>query len=199
MRVIQYFAGDEAALRQLETSWLQQIKPAELGKKYYNLKRVASGGNTFEGKNAEEMKLVRFNIGVAAKKSWASNPQRRRDATENAFGGNKFDRSYMKTEKYSVAMSAAMSGEKNSFFGKTHSVESRAKMSAKRIGTNNRAMDFVFTDLTGTEILVKNLTEFLREHGQLKLTTYLKSGKPITPRYKKDHPLTGWKVRYAAC
>lgn len=45
-RILNYLTTDnKKLLLELEHNWLQMIKPEELGEKYYNLKRNASGGN----------------------------------------------------------------------------------------------------------------------------------------------------------
>jgi hypothetical protein len=58
-RIIAYcFIDDLKELRALEQRWLQMIKPCELGERYYNYKRVATGGNLYEGFSEARMKEV---------------------------------------------------------------------------------------------------------------------------------------------
>lgn len=53
-RILQRIYEDDPALtRHAETTWLQLIQPSELGVRYYNLKRVAFGGNVMEGASPE--------------------------------------------------------------------------------------------------------------------------------------------------
>jgi len=54
-------------LHKREEYWLGFIRKEELGKKYYNLKRVASGGNCLEGKSEEEMKLYKQKLSLMRK------------------------------------------------------------------------------------------------------------------------------------
>ena len=98
-KILAVIVGTRKQLLAEEERWLQMIKVEELGTKYYNLKRVAQGGNLMEAKTQAEIE------------EW------RKKAEQNG--------------------------------------------------------------------------------GQVKLTRFLKSGEPIKLRNKPNHPLTGWKVRYA--
>ena len=53
----QYDSITRKELLAREQLWLQQIKPEELGKKYYNEKRVAAGGNIVSELSEEKRKL----------------------------------------------------------------------------------------------------------------------------------------------
>src|SRR4051812_41331992 len=56
-RKILFFLGenDRAKLLEEETRWLSMIKVEELGIRYYNTKRVATGGNLIESFDAKQM------------------------------------------------------------------------------------------------------------------------------------------------
>jgi len=199
-KILARVSGSRSDLLAEETRWLQMIRVNELGTKYYNLKRVATGGNLMEAKTQSEILAWRAKVSEGGKNSWArSDPERRENIRNSAFGGNMFDRGYLKTEEYANTMRAACLGENNGFFGKKHTEQSRLKMSAS--ATNrapNRVKEFIFTRPDGTELKVKNLTEFVNNNGGfVKLTRFLKSGEPIKLRGKENHPLTGWRVRYA--
>lgn len=198
-KILARVSGTRQELLAEETRWLQMIKIEELGKRYYNLKRVATGGNVMESKTAEEIDQWRKKVSVGGKLGWQkSKPGRREKTKATAFGGNTFDRGYMKTEQYSATMSEACLGEKNGFYGKTHSEHTRKIFAEKIVGRCPNSKRFVFTKSDGTELQVKNLQGFMAQNGGgVKLTRFLKSGEPIHLRNKRDHPLTGWKVRYA--
>lgn len=53
-------------LHEKETYWLQMIKISELGIKYYNFKRVASGGNTLEFYTPEQLIIYRQKLKQSA-------------------------------------------------------------------------------------------------------------------------------------
>lgn len=60
--------------RILEEKWLNLIKPTELGIKYYNLKRVAGGGNLIEGMEASKLQAYKKKLSDSRKgeKHWAA-------------------------------------------------------------------------------------------------------------------------------
>lgn len=183
-----------------ETAWLQLIKPSELGFKYYNLKRVAEGGNVFEGKSEQEMSEFRSKMSSIGKVKWSDPKYREKMSLFMPFGGNTFNRDYLKTKEYSVMMRLAVSGEKNGFFGKSHSTEAKAKMSLAKQGVKpNRAKDWLVTSPNGTHSLVKSLRAFLIEHdcADIKITSFIKSGSPINVRGNPDFKLTGWTIQHA--
>ena len=199
-KILARVRGSRKDLLAEETRWLQMIKVEELGTKYYNLKRVAAGGNLMEAKSQSEIETWRQKVSYGGKRSWKeSNPERREKTRMNAFGGNNFDRGYLKTKEHSDALRKACSGEKNGFFGKTHSESSRVKMSqSAKVRNPSRIKAFILTHPDGTETQITNLAGFLSNNGGfIKLTRFLKNGNPIMVRGKEDHPLTGWRIRYA--
>lgn len=86
----------KSSLLAREEAWLSLIPVDELGKKYYNLKKVAAGGDIISNLSEEARKQHAEKTGIASKKMWEHMSEeellRRK---ETAFGGNKFDRSYM--------------------------------------------------------------------------------------------------------
>ena len=200
-KILARITGSRKDLLAEESRWLQMIQVHELGTKYYNLKRVAGGGNLMESKTQEEIDEWRQKVSKGGKRGWEeSKPERREKTRRTAFGGNTFDRGYLKTEAFSKTISIACSGEKNGFFGKTHSEQSRAKMSESgKARSPNHVKSFILTRPDGTELQITNLVDFVSNNGgRVKLTRFLKSGDPIKLRGKEDHPLTGWRIRYAS-
>jgi hypothetical protein len=80
-----------------EELWLNKIRPEELTVRYYNEKRVASGGNIVGNLSEEKKKQHAIKSGLASKKYWNNiTPEELEKRRKCAFGGNNFDRSYMK-------------------------------------------------------------------------------------------------------
>ena len=182
-----------------ETKWLQMIKPQELGNKYYNLKRVAAGGNTLEGMTQERKEEWRKNVSLGGKTAWKVKGRREKMVSTNIFGGNNFSRSYMKTLQYSKAMSDATVGEKNGFFNKIHTEEAREKMRlAKKGKPGNRAKEYILISPDGQQTCVKNMSEYWRNLNApvIKLSKFLNNNMPIVTKCPQ-HPLNGWKISHA--
>jgi hypothetical protein len=58
-RIIEKILIDDSSItRRRETVWLQKIDSVCLGDRYYNLKRVAFGGNLYEGRTETQMKVT---------------------------------------------------------------------------------------------------------------------------------------------
>lgn len=80
-----------------EEFWLSKIKPEELTTRYYNEKKVASGGDIISHLSEEKKKQHALKSGIASKKYWDNiTPEDYENRRKTAFGGNNFDRSYMK-------------------------------------------------------------------------------------------------------
>jgi len=80
-----------------EELWLKKIQPEELTVRYYNEKIVASGGDIVSNLSEEKRKIHSLKSGAASKKYWKNiTPEEYEKRKKNAFGGNNFDRSYMK-------------------------------------------------------------------------------------------------------
>ena len=83
-----------------EEFWLKMIKPEELTVRYYNEKTVASGGDIISGLTKEKKKQHSEKSRIASKKYWDNiSPEDYQNRRKTAFGGNKFDRSYMKNRQ----------------------------------------------------------------------------------------------------
>lgn len=85
-------------LLEKEQRWLSMIKDNELsGVRYYNEKKVAAGGDIFSSLTEDKKILFLEKSRLASRLYWDNiseeEMQLRRD---NAFGGNTFDRSYIK-------------------------------------------------------------------------------------------------------
>lgn len=200
-RVLEHVSfTSRAELNDRENIWLKLIKPSELGVRYYNLKRVAAGGNTLEGKTEAQLYEFSKSVSRASCLMWKNPIYREKILSTPRFGGNTFSRAYMCTTDYSIAMSKATMGEKNGFAGKYHKASSKELMSKHaKARPPNRAKHYIFTMPDGCEISVENLSKYLRELGapNIKLGKYLKNGEVINSFRNPNHPLTGWKIRHA--
>jgi hypothetical protein len=84
-------------LLQREQYWLNMIKHNELNVRYYNEKNVASGGDIVSYLSEEKRKQHAEKSGLASKQYWNNiSPEEYENRRKTAFGGNKFDRSYLK-------------------------------------------------------------------------------------------------------
>jgi hypothetical protein len=80
-----------------EQFWLDKIKPEELTIRYYNEKNVAAGGNIVSNLSEEKKQQHAIKCGIASRKYWDNmTPEEYEKRQKNAFGGNNFDRSYLK-------------------------------------------------------------------------------------------------------
>ena len=80
-----------------EEKWLSLIKDTELTVKYYNEKKVASGGDIISSLPEERRKQHSIKSGEASRKYWENITKEELNKRKlNAFGGNKFDRTYLK-------------------------------------------------------------------------------------------------------
>lgn len=195
-RVLEYCNVDEKSVRSIEEKWLQMINIEELGVKYYNLKRFATGGNIY-GELSEEKKLQhRTKTGKASKQRWIDmsiEEYTRRQKT--AFGGNTFDRNYIKTQEYRDNMRLATLGEKNGFYGKTHSKETLDKLKERSSGNEYRADTYRFS--RGDEsFTITNMAKYMRENNiaNIKYMRFLGTNKPITSFRQPNHPWVGFTV-----
>ena len=90
-------------LLQREQAWLDMIDPEELNNRYYNEKKLATGGNIYQYLSEEKKKEHAIKTGESSKRYWNSlSEEQKKDRTKNAFGGNKFDRSYMKKRQHDL-------------------------------------------------------------------------------------------------
>lgn len=97
------------SLLEREQIWLNLIKPQELCTKYYNEKNVASGGDIISNLSPEKKEQHRIKSGIASKKFWNNiTPQQMEKRKQNAFGGNKFDREYLKLRNKELSSRKAL-------------------------------------------------------------------------------------------
>lgn len=97
-KILQFFPQiTSKQLLEKEQQWLNLIKPEELhGVRYYNEKRVAAGGDIVGSLTIEKKQQHSRKSGVSSRKYWDNiSPEDYEKRCKNAFGGNKFDRSYM--------------------------------------------------------------------------------------------------------
>jgi len=84
-------------LLQREQYWLNMIDPLELCNRYYNEKKFAAGGNIVEHLSKEKREEHAKKSGIASRKYWDNiTPEDYENRRKTAFGGNNFNRSYMK-------------------------------------------------------------------------------------------------------
>jgi hypothetical protein len=84
-------------LLEREQFWLNLIKPEELTIRYYNEKKVAAGGDIISNLSEEKRRQHAEKSGIASRKYWDNiTPEDYENRRKTAFGGNNFDRSYMK-------------------------------------------------------------------------------------------------------
>ena len=84
-------------LREREGVWLSKIKPEELhGRKYYNEKKVAFGGDIVTTLSEEKRMEHRLATSIASKLFWKNmSDEQLQKYKKNAFGGNTFNRDYL--------------------------------------------------------------------------------------------------------
>jgi group I intron endonuclease len=133
-RILEYVLEKENIIER-ENYWLSMINPNDLGKKYYNLKKVAAGGDIVSTLSPEARQQHAEKSSTASKKYWSSITEEERETRrKTCFGGNKFDRSYM-TEKNRKNKKF---GKDNHFYGKTHSQENIEKTRKLHSGNKYR-------------------------------------------------------------
>ena len=92
-----------------EQSWLNLIKPHELSVRYYNEKKVAAGGDIISNLSVEKKRQHSIKSGIASSKYWDNiTEEEMHNRKINAFGGNKFDRSYMIERNKKISSKSAI-------------------------------------------------------------------------------------------
>lgn len=96
-RVLEYiFENNKKLIIKTEEKWLQKIKIEELGKKYYNLKNVASGGDIFSNLTEKKKEQFRKKCSESSKKYWSNISKEALELKrKTCFGGNNFSRDYL--------------------------------------------------------------------------------------------------------
>lgn len=97
-RILETFKSiSSKELLQKEQNWLNLIKPEELSVRYYNEKNLATGGNIVGNLSEEKKKQHSLKCGIASKNYWNNIPSEEyQKRQKNCFGGNNFDRTYLK-------------------------------------------------------------------------------------------------------
>ena len=84
-------------IKEREEYWLSMIDDQELGVRYYNLKKVAFGGDIISTLTEEAKEQHKIKSGIASKKYWDSiSKEEYENRKKTAFGGNAFDREYLR-------------------------------------------------------------------------------------------------------
>jgi len=98
-RILEWYQNiSHKDLLQREQIWLNKIKPEELNcVKYYNEKKMATGGDIISTLPVDRKIQHSIKSGLASKKYWTNiTDEELQIRKKTAFGGNTFDRSYMK-------------------------------------------------------------------------------------------------------
>lgn len=180
-------------LRDREEYWLQMIKPEELTIKYYNEKRLASGGDIISELSEEKRKKHREKSIAARKKAreeWVKNnpellselAKQRRAKVKNPSGGS-------------------MPGETNPFYGKQHSTETKKKISDSRktaVANRTKKYELLFPD-GSVEIHygLNSIQEKYCSESNIKYINFLDKDIPIDSNRKQsaNNKLRGAKLR----
>jgi hypothetical protein len=179
-----------------EQKWLSMIDDSELhGVKYYNSKKVAAGGDIVSTLSPEDKALHRERSiavlhrpeTVAARLEFVNSltPEERSER-------GRYARSKVKNHR-----GGSMPGEKNSFFGKKHSEESRKKMSDRLKGRKGtRLKEYLITFADGTQELHEGQDSIAKKYckeSPLKFARFIDTGTPIKSKRKtsKNNKLIG--------
>lgn len=130
-RKILEYVSDRNQILVREEVWLSLIKDEELGKRYYNLKKVAAGGNIVSRLSLEKKRQHAIKSGLASKKFWASITdeefsQRQEQARINLRSVDRHSNEYRRAR--------AKYGKDNHFTGKKHTPEAKEKMRLAKLG-----------------------------------------------------------------
>ena len=81
-----------------EKYWLSMIKDVELNTKYYNAKKVPMGGDIYSLLPESKKNEIRKKCSDSSKKFWKNiDPESYKKRVATAFGGNNFDRDYLRS------------------------------------------------------------------------------------------------------
>ncbi len=109
-RILEFYDNiTSKELLKKEQNWLNLIQPNELTIKYYNEKKLATGGNIVSFLSEEKRKEHSVKSGLASKKYWNNiTPEEYNLRKKNAFGGNNFDRDYLIQRNKSLCSKTAI-------------------------------------------------------------------------------------------
>jgi hypothetical protein len=187
--------NNHAELLSLEQNWLSLIKVEELGRKYYNEKRVAAGGDIISTLPIErqlehrEKSILARNRGA---KKW------REENPELVSANAKHARSCVK----SPHQLPALPGESNPFYGKHHTEETKKKISAAKAGTTTSWKGGSHTAETRLKVSLNNPNRksIVTPHGtfasaeEFERVTGLCTANSIRSILKLNHPITPHQV-----
>lgn len=96
-RILEFYENiSSKELRIREQYWLNLIKPEELTNRYYNEKKLASGGDIISNLSEEKRRNHAKKSSLNSKKYWDNiTTDEYKKRQKNAFGGNNFDRQYL--------------------------------------------------------------------------------------------------------
>jgi hypothetical protein len=181
---------DHKELLERETYWLSMIKPEELGKRYYNEKNVASGGDIISNLSEEKKEQHRRKSIEARKKGWKKWYENLSESEKSE--RSKYARSCVKNTKREPRC-----GEDNSFYGKTHTEDVKRKISEsnRRIKRRIKQYKIVFPDGREEIHLGQNsiIDKYCKNKG-IKIRRHIDTDKPIYSNRNKDSQLIGCKI-----
>src|ERR1700692_1691810 len=108
-RILEYVYDKELILIK-ENYWLSLIKPEELGKRYYNFKIVAAGGNIVSYLSEEKKKEHARKSGLGSRKYWDNISEEEMEKRREHARNLPKDRSYTQTLEYKEMMRKATFG-----------------------------------------------------------------------------------------
>lgn len=190
-RILEHVSFTELKqLHEREEYWLNQIEDKELSVKYYNQKKVATGGDIYNTLSDEKKQLHREKSVKARVAGWhkwydslseeakSERASHSRQAVKNPSGGS-------------------LPGESNPFYGKKHSDESRSIMSEKAKGRTNNIRKYRITFPDGVEEIHTGQASINQKYNidgkKVKIRNFINSNRQIHSNRKsaQEHPLLG--------
>lgn len=185
--------NDYKELQVIEERWLSMIKDAELGNKYYNLKKHASGGNIV-GLLSKEKRFWHKKKSIAARiaglHEWSKTKSK-----EYFSARGKYANSCIKNRS-----GGSMRGKENPFYGKRHDDKTKKIMSDKAKGRSNnvKVYNVVFPNgISESFIGQKSIADkYNTDDCKIKFSVFINTDEPIKSNRKNaiNHPLVGAKI-----